>query len=83
MLRGRAGAPVLRDELITLAHGAGGKATRDLVEALFLEELGNEALAALGDSAVVPPAGGRLASRPTATSCTRSTFPAATSASSQ
>ena len=38
----------LRDELITLAHGAGGKATRDLVEALFLEELGNEALAALG-----------------------------------
>ena len=53
--------PVLRDERITLAHGAGGKATRDLVEALFLEELGNEALAPLGDSAVVPPAGGRLA----------------------
>ncbi len=51
---------VLRDELITLAHGAGGKATRDLVEALFLEELGNEALAALGDAAVVP-GGGRLA----------------------
>ncbi|MCZ7589692.1 MAG: hydrogenase expression/formation protein HypE [Gaiella sp.] len=53
--------PVLRDELVTLAHGAGGKATRDLVEALFLEELGNEALAPLGDSAVVPPVGGRLA----------------------
>jgi hydrogenase expression/formation protein HypE len=53
--------PVLRDERITLAHGAGGKATRDLVEALFLEELGNEALTPLGDSAVVPPAGGRLA----------------------
>jgi hydrogenase expression/formation protein HypE len=52
---------VLRDELVTLAHGAGGKATRDLVEALFLEELGNEALAPLGDSAVVPPASGRLA----------------------
>jgi hydrogenase expression/formation protein HypE len=44
---------ILRDELITLAHGAGGKATRDLVEALFLEALGNEALAELGDSAVV------------------------------
>jgi len=58
--RGRRRA-VLRDERITLAHGAGGKATRDLVEALFLEELGNEALAPLGDSAVVPPAGGRLA----------------------
>ena len=53
--------PALRDERITLAHGAGGKATRDLVEALFVEELGNEALAPLGDSAVVPPAGGRLA----------------------
>ncbi len=51
---------VLRDELITLAHGAGGKATRDLVEALFLAELGNEALAALGDAAVVP-GGARLA----------------------
>ena len=45
---------VLRDELVTLAHGAGGKATRDLVEALFLEELGNDVLAVLGDAAVVP-----------------------------
>jgi hydrogenase expression/formation protein HypE len=53
--------PVLRDERITLAHGAGGKATRHLVEALFLEELGNEALAPLGDSAVVPPLPGRIA----------------------
>ena len=53
--------PVLRDERITLAHGAGGKATRDLVEALFLEELGNDALAPLGDSAVVPPPAGRIA----------------------
>lgn len=52
---------VLRDERITLAHGAGGKATRDLVAVLFLEELGNEALAPLGDSAVLPPATGRLA----------------------
>jgi hydrogenase expression/formation protein HypE len=51
---------VLRDELITLAHGAGGKATRDLVEALFLDELGNDALATLGDAAVVEGAG-RLA----------------------
>ena len=51
---------VLRDELITLAHGAGGKATRDLVEALFLQELGNDTLAELGDAAVVAGAG-RLA----------------------
>jgi hydrogenase expression/formation protein HypE len=53
--------PVLRDELVNLAHGAGGKATHDLVEALFLEELGNEALAQLGDSAVVGTVPGRLA----------------------
>ena len=43
----------VRDELITLAHGAGGKATRDLVEGLFLEHFDNQALAALGDAAVV------------------------------
>jgi hydrogenase expression/formation protein HypE len=53
--------PQLRDERITLAHGAGGKATRDLVAGLFLEELGNEALDPLGDSAVVLPPAGRLA----------------------
>jgi hydrogenase expression/formation protein HypE len=51
----------LRDELVTLAHGAGGKATHDLVAALFLEELDNESLAELGDSAVVAPPAGRLA----------------------
>jgi hydrogenase expression/formation protein HypE len=51
----------VRDERITLAHGAGGKATRDLIEALVLEELGNAALAPLGDSAIVPPARGRMA----------------------
>jgi hydrogenase expression/formation protein HypE len=59
-VRSRSGRVVLRDELVTLAHGAGGKATRDLVEALFLEELGNDALAPLGDSAVVD-GGERLA----------------------
>jgi hydrogenase expression/formation protein HypE len=53
---------VLRDERITLAHGAGGKATRDLVAALFFEELGNDLLAPLGDSAVAaPPPGRRVA----------------------
>jgi hydrogenase expression/formation protein HypE len=43
----------LRDELVTLAHGAGGKATRDLVETLFAAELGNDALAPLDDAALV------------------------------
>jgi hydrogenase expression/formation protein HypE len=44
---------VVRDELVTLAHGAGGKATRDLVEGLFVELLANDALATLSDSALV------------------------------
>ena len=41
--------PKLRDELVTLAHGAGGKSTRALVEGLFFEELGNPLLAPLSD----------------------------------
>jgi hydrogenase expression/formation protein HypE len=39
---------------VTLAHGAGGEATRRLVEGLFAEALGNDALAPLSDSAIVP-----------------------------
>ena len=50
-----------RDELITLAHGSGGKATRALVEGLFLEELANPLLAELGDAAVGEAGGARLA----------------------
>lgn len=53
--------PKLRDEIVTLAHGAGGKATRALVEDLFLEELGNPLLEPLGDSALVELNGSRLA----------------------
>ena len=53
--------PKLRDELVTLAHGAGGKATRALVEGLFLEELGNPLLAPLSDSALLELNGSRLA----------------------
>jgi hydrogenase expression/formation protein HypE len=46
---------------VTLAHGAGGKATRGLVEGLFLEELSNPLLEPLGDSAVLELDGSRLA----------------------
>jgi hydrogenase expression/formation protein HypE len=49
--------PKLKDELVTLAHGAGGKASRALVEALFMAELGNEE----GDAAVFRENGARLA----------------------
>jgi hydrogenase expression/formation protein HypE len=38
--------------VITLAHGAGGKATRQLVEGLFVAELSNPLLDRLGDAAV-------------------------------
>jgi hydrogenase expression/formation protein HypE len=47
--------------LITLAHGAGGKATRSLVEKLFLAELANPLLEPLGDSALFDVNGSRLA----------------------
>jgi hydrogenase expression/formation protein HypE len=53
--------PRLRDELVTLAHGSGGKASRELLEGLFLEELGNPLLDPLGDSALLELNGSRLA----------------------
>ena len=53
--------PRLTDELITLAHGAGGKSSHVLVEALFLEELGNPLLAPLADAAVFSQNGTRFA----------------------
>ena len=53
--------PRLRDELVTLAHGSGGKASRALVEGLFLEELSNPLLDPLGDSALLELNGSRLA----------------------
>ena len=38
--------------LVTLADGSGGKATRRLVEGLFVKELSNPLLDELGDAAV-------------------------------
>jgi hydrogenase expression/formation protein HypE len=40
------------EEVVTLAHGAGGTSTRKLVEGLFVEELSNPLLDRLGDAAV-------------------------------
>jgi hydrogenase expression/formation protein HypE len=51
----------LRDDVVTLAHGAGGKATRALVEGLFLDAFRNQALEPLGDAAIVDLEGSRLA----------------------
>src|SRR4029078_7183008 len=61
MERARQGQPRLRDERITMAHGAGGKATQTLVEALFLDAFRNPLLAPLEDQAVFSIAGQRLA----------------------
>jgi hydrogenase expression/formation protein HypE len=51
----------IREERITMAHGAGGKATHTLIEALFLDAFRNPMLERLEDQAVFPAAGGRLA----------------------
>jgi hydrogenase expression/formation protein HypE len=45
-------ATLPRDEVVTLAHGAGGTLTRKLVEGLFVEALSNPLLDQLGDAAV-------------------------------
>ncbi|HSP72271.1 MAG TPA: hypothetical protein VLN26_07880, partial [Gaiellaceae bacterium] len=54
-------SPRLLDDRVTLAHGAGGKATKALVESLFLPELTNPLLARLDDAAVLTAGGARLA----------------------
>ena len=59
--RARRRAPKIRESRVTLAHGAGGKATHTLVEGLFVEAFHNPTLAALDDAAVLSVAGGRLA----------------------
>jgi hydrogenase expression/formation protein HypE len=51
----------LDDEIVTLAHGSGGKATRALVEGLFLEAFANPLLEPLGDAALLDLNGARLA----------------------
>ena len=51
----------MSDDVITLAHGAGGKASRRLVEELFLVELRNPLLEPLADAALVSANGTRLA----------------------
>src|SRR5580700_4166135 len=54
--------PRLKDEVVTLAHGAGGKSSAALVDAVFLEAFRNPALDQLGDGAVLTlPSGERLA----------------------
>ena len=53
--------PRLTDDRITLAHGAGGKASAALIDAVFIEAFGRPDVAELADSAVLLVAGGRIA----------------------
>ncbi|GGO17759.1 hydrogenase expression/formation protein HypE [Microbispora rosea subsp. aerata] len=51
----------VREEHITMAHGAGGKATQTLIEAVFLDAFRNPLLEPLEDGAVFGAGGARLA----------------------
>ncbi len=53
--------PRWRDERITMAHGAGGKATHTLVSGLFEPAFANPQLAELADAAALDVDGARLA----------------------
>lgn len=54
--------PRLLEEVVTLAHGAGGKSSAALTANVFVEAFGNPALESLGDAAVLDlPDGQRLA----------------------
>ena len=46
------------DEVVTLAHGAGGKASNTLIESVFVAAFANEALAPMADGAYLSVASG-------------------------
>jgi hydrogenase expression/formation protein HypE len=49
--RARRARPRVREERITMSHGAGGKATQSLIEAVFVDAFRNEQLEQLEDAA--------------------------------
>ena len=51
----------VREDRITMSHGAGGKATQSLIEAVFLEAFANPLLEPLEDGASLRVGGSRLA----------------------
>ena len=59
--RARRARPRVREKLITLAHGAGGKATQSLIEAIFLNAFRNPLLEPLEDAATLTAGNTRLA----------------------
>lgn len=59
--RARKARPRVREKLITLAHGAGGKASQSLIEAIFLDAFRNPLLEPLEDAAALAVGDARLA----------------------
>jgi hydrogenase expression/formation protein HypE len=59
--RARRSRPRIREERITMSHGAGGKATQTLIEAMFLSAFSNPLLEPLEDAARLQVGGARLA----------------------
>jgi hydrogenase expression/formation protein HypE len=59
--RARRSRPRVKEERITMSHGAGGKATRTLVEAIFLDAFRNPLLEPLEDAARLDVNGSRVA----------------------
>jgi hydrogenase expression/formation protein HypE len=57
----RAKRPRFKDAHVTMAHGAGGKATQTLIEGLFVPAFGSSALAALADAGTVSIGGVQVA----------------------
>jgi hydrogenase expression/formation protein HypE len=57
----RAKRPRFKDAQVTMAHGAGGKATQTLIEGLFVPAFGSSALAALADAGTVSIGGVQVA----------------------
>jgi hydrogenase expression/formation protein HypE len=59
--RARRRRPRVREERITMSHGAGGKATHTLIEAVFLDAFRNPLLEPLEDAAELRVGGSRIA----------------------
>jgi hydrogenase expression/formation protein HypE len=59
--RARRRRPKVREERVTMSHGAGGKATHTLIEAVFLGAFRNPLLEPLEDSATLDLKGARIA----------------------
>jgi len=59
--RARRSRPRVKEERITMSHGAGGKATQTLIEAVFLDAFRNPLLEPLEDAAALRVGGARLA----------------------